>query len=44
MEAVTLTAAHYVYAAFVLLIFVFLAMKKDTGIIAIIGMFLLGVC
>lgn len=42
MEAVTLTAAHYVYAIFVLLIFVLLALKKDTGVLAIIGMFLLG--
>ncbi len=42
MEAVTLTAAHYVYALFVLLIFVLLALKKDTGVLAIIGMFLLG--
>jgi hypothetical protein len=42
MEAVTLTAAHWVYAAFVILIFVFLAMKRDTGMVAIIGMFILG--
>lgn len=42
MEPVVLTAAHWVYAAFVLLIFVFLAMRKDTGLIAVIGMFTLG--
>lgn len=42
METVTLTAAHWVYAAFVVLIFVFLAMKRDTGMVAIIGMFILG--
>ncbi len=43
MEAVpVLSAAHYVYAAFVLLIFVFLAMRKDTGVLAIVAMFLLG--
>lgn len=42
METVTLTAAHWVYAAFVLLIFVFLAMKRDTGMVAIIAMFILG--
>jgi hypothetical protein len=42
MEAVTLTAAHWVYAAFVLLIFVFLALKQDTAIISVIGMFILG--
>lgn len=42
MEAVPLTAAHWVYAAFVILIFVFLAMKRDTGMVAIIGMFILG--
>lgn len=43
MEAVpVLTAAHYVYAVFVLLIFVFLAMRKDTGILAVVAMFLLG--
>jgi len=42
MEAVPLTAAHWVYAAFVLLVFVFLAMKRDTGVVAVIGMFILG--
>ncbi|MHC1783673.1 MAG: hypothetical protein AB9891_13115 [Anaerolineaceae bacterium] len=43
MEAIpVLTAAHWIYAAFVILIFVFLAMKKDTSIIAIIGLFLIG--
>jgi len=42
METVPLTLAHWVYAAFVILIFIFLAMKKDTGIIAVIGMFILG--
>jgi len=42
MEAVQLTAAHWIYAAFVILIFVFLAMKRDTGMIAVLGMFILG--
>ncbi len=43
MDAVpVLTAAHWVYAAFVLLIFVFLALKQDTSVIAIIGLFLIG--
>ena len=43
MEAVpVLTAAHWIYAAFVILIFVFLAMKRDTSIVAIIGLFLIG--
>lgn len=37
-----LNAAHWVYAAFVILIFVFLAMKRDTSIIAILGLFLIG--
>jgi hypothetical protein len=40
--AVTLTAAHWVYAAFVILIFVTLALRRDTAIVAIIGMFVLG--
>ncbi len=43
MEAIpVLTAAHWIYAAFVILIFVFLAMKKDTSVVAIIGLFLIG--
>jgi TRAP-type C4-dicarboxylate transport system permease large subunit len=43
MEAVpVLTAAHWVYAVFVLLIFVFLALKQDTSIIAILGLFIIG--
>ncbi|HEY9086876.1 MAG TPA: hypothetical protein VIO36_01810 [Anaerolineaceae bacterium] len=42
METVTLTAAHWIYAAFVILIFVAMAMKRDTGIVAIIAMFILG--
>lgn len=43
METIpVLTAAHWIYAAFVVLIFVFLAMKRDTSIIAIIGLFVLG--
>lgn len=42
METVPLTAAHWIYAIFVILIFVFLALKKDTSVIAIIGMFILG--
>lgn len=42
MDTVVLTATHWVYAAFVILIFVFLAMKKDTSIIAILGLFIIG--
>jgi len=41
-EAVQLTAAHWVYALFVILIFVSLALKRDTAIVAILGMFILG--
>jgi hypothetical protein len=41
-EAVQLTAAHWVYAVFVILIFVTLALRKDTSIVALIGMFILG--
>ena len=37
-----LTAAHWIYAAFVILIFVFLALKQDTSVIAIIGLFIIG--
>lgn len=40
--AVQLTLAHWVYALFVILIFVSLAMKRDTAIVAIVGMFILG--
>jgi hypothetical protein len=40
--AVQLTAAHWVYAAFVILIFLALALRKDTAIVALIGMFMLG--
>lgn len=40
--AVQLTAAHWVYAVFVILIFVTLALRKDTSIVALIGMFILG--
>jgi hypothetical protein len=40
-EAVQLTAAHWVYALFVILIFVALALRKDTSIVALVGMFLL---
>jgi hypothetical protein len=41
-EAVKLTAAHWVYALFVILIFVSLALRKDTSLVAIVGMFILG--
>lgn len=41
-EAIQLTAAHWVYALFVILIFVALAMRKDTSVVALVGMFLLG--
>lgn len=42
METVPLTAAHYIYALFVILIFAFLAMKRDTGMISVLGMFIIG--
>ncbi|MBN1315096.1 MAG: hypothetical protein JXA42_06495 [Anaerolineales bacterium] len=41
-ETVQLTAAHWIYALFVILIFVTLALRKDTAIIAVVGMFILG--
>jgi len=41
-EVVQLTAAHWIYALFVVLIFVTLAIRRDTSIIAVIGMFILG--
>lgn len=41
-ETVHLTAAHWIYALFVILIFVTLALRKDTAIVAVIGMFILG--
>lgn len=41
-ETVQLTAAHWVYAAFVILIFLVLAMRRDTAVVAILGMFILG--
>lgn len=41
-ETVTLTAAHWVYAAFVILVFLTLALKRDTAVIAVVGMFILG--
>ena len=41
-ETVQLAAAHWIYAAFVVLIFVTLALRKDTSIVALIGMFILG--
>ena len=41
-EAVQLTAAHWVYAVFVILIFVTLALRKDTSIVALVGMLILG--
>ncbi|HAF62344.1 MAG TPA: hypothetical protein DCK95_08460 [Anaerolineaceae bacterium] len=37
-----LTTAHWVYAAFVVLVFVFLGLKRDTSIVAILGLFLIG--
>jgi len=41
-EAVQLTAAHWVYALFVILIFVALAIRKDTSVVALVGMLILG--
>ncbi len=41
-EAVQLTAAHWVYAAFVILIFVTLALRRDTALVCVIGAFILG--
>lgn len=42
MEPIVLTAAHWVYAFFVLMVFLSIAIKLDTAIIAIVGMFALG--
>jgi len=42
MEPIVLTAAHWVYAFFVLLVFLSIAFKVDTAIVAIVGMFVLG--
>ena len=41
-ETIQLTAAHWIYAVFVIGIFVALALRKDTSIVALIGMFILG--
>lgn len=42
MEAIVLTPAHWVFAAFVIFIFASIATKIDTAIVAVVGMFLLG--
>jgi len=42
MEAIQLTAAHWVYAFFVVMVFISIATKIDTAIIAVVGMFTLG--
>lgn len=42
MEAIVLTPAHWVYAFFVVMIFVSIAIKLDTAIVAVVAMFLLG--
>ncbi|HEX2979360.1 MAG TPA: hypothetical protein VHO48_03745 [Anaerolineaceae bacterium] len=42
METVPLTFAHWFYAFFVLMIFASLAIKLDTAIVAVVGMFGLG--
>lgn len=42
MEAIVLTTAHWVYAFFVIMVFLSIATKIDTAIIAIVGMFTLG--
>jgi hypothetical protein len=42
MEAIVLTPAHWVFAAFVVLIFASLATKIDTAIVAVVGMFIIG--
>lgn len=39
---VQLTLAHWVYALFVILVFVTMALRRDTAIVALIGMFALG--
>lgn len=39
---IVLTAAHWVYAFFVLLVFLSIATKIDTAIVAVVGMFILG--
>lgn len=42
MEPIVLTAAHWVFAVFVIFIFASIAFKIDTAIIAVIGMFIIG--
>lgn len=42
MEPIILTAAHWVYALFVILVFVSIAIKLDTAVVAVLGMFILG--
>lgn len=42
MESIVLTTAHWVYAFFVFMVFLSIATKIDTAIIAILGMFILG--
>ena len=42
MESIVLTPMHWVYAAFVVLVFLSIATKIDTAIVAVVGMFLLG--
>ena len=42
MEPIILTAAHWVYALFVILVFVSIAIKVDTAVVAVLGMFILG--
>ncbi len=42
MDPIVLTAAHWVYAAFVVLVFLSIATKIDTAVVAIVGMFILG--
>ncbi len=42
MDPIVLTAAHWVYAFFVFMVFLSIAIKLDTAVIAILGMFILG--
>jgi len=42
MEPIILTAAHWVFALFVILVFVSIAIKLDTAVVAVLGMFILG--
>ncbi|MGM9973809.1 MAG: hypothetical protein ACI33K_07210 [Clostridiaceae bacterium] len=40
---VALTSLHYVYILFIVLVILFMIMKKDTTLVAIVGIFVLGI-